>query len=76
MLGLGARARPGAVVREVGATREPVAVTDRGRTVAVLVDPAHGPRPGRRSAVPACSASSSAATAWCTRSAAAGCASA
>ncbi|URM89946.1 type II toxin-antitoxin system Phd/YefM family antitoxin [Streptomyces sp. MRC013] len=46
MLDLGARARPGAVVREVGATREPVAVTDRGRTVAVLVDPADGPRPG------------------------------
>ncbi|RKN09590.1 type II toxin-antitoxin system Phd/YefM family antitoxin [Streptomyces radicis] len=35
-----ARARLGAIAREVCATREPVAITDHGRTVAVLVSPA------------------------------------
>jgi PHD/YefM family antitoxin component YafN of YafNO toxin-antitoxin module len=35
-----ARARPGASAREVSATREPVAITDHGQTVAILVSPA------------------------------------
>ncbi|WP_228978555.1 type II toxin-antitoxin system Phd/YefM family antitoxin [Streptomyces sp. DH12] len=35
-----ARARLGAIAREVSATREPVAITDHGRTVAILVSPA------------------------------------
>ncbi|WP_233580772.1 type II toxin-antitoxin system Phd/YefM family antitoxin [Streptomyces triticirhizae] len=35
-----ARARLGAIAREVSATREPVAITDHGQTVAVLVSPA------------------------------------
>jgi PHD/YefM family antitoxin component YafN of YafNO toxin-antitoxin module len=34
-----ARARPGAIAREVGATREPVAITDHGRTIAIPVGP-------------------------------------
>ncbi|UGY94008.1 type II toxin-antitoxin system Phd/YefM family antitoxin [Streptomyces gobiensis] len=35
-----ARARLGAIAREVSATREPVAITDHGHTIAVLVSPA------------------------------------
>jgi prevent-host-death family protein len=35
-----ARARLGAIAREVSATSEPVAITDRGQTVAILVSPA------------------------------------
>ena len=35
-----ARARLGAIAREVSTTREPVAITDHGHTVAVLVSPA------------------------------------
>ncbi|MCF6523488.1 type II toxin-antitoxin system Phd/YefM family antitoxin [Streptomyces sp. JJ36] len=35
-----ARARLGAIAREVSATREPVAITDHGNTVAILVSPA------------------------------------
>jgi PHD/YefM family antitoxin component YafN of YafNO toxin-antitoxin module len=35
-----ARARLGAIAREVSATREPVAITDHGQTVAMLVRPA------------------------------------
>ncbi|WP_432095656.1 type II toxin-antitoxin system Phd/YefM family antitoxin [Streptomyces sp. bgisy100] len=35
-----ARARLGAIAREVSATREPVAITDHGQTVAILVSPA------------------------------------
>lgn len=35
-----ARALPGAIAREVSATREPVAITDHGQTIAVLVSPA------------------------------------
>jgi prevent-host-death family protein len=35
-----ARARLGAIAREVSATREPVAITDHGHTVAILVSPA------------------------------------
>lgn len=35
-----ASARLGAIAREVSATREPVAITDHGQTVAVLVSPA------------------------------------
>ncbi|CAL9333088.1 type II toxin-antitoxin system Phd/YefM family antitoxin [Streptomyces radiopugnans] len=35
-----ARARLGAIAREVSATREPVAITDHGQTVAMLVSPA------------------------------------
>ncbi|MCX5233187.1 type II toxin-antitoxin system Phd/YefM family antitoxin [Streptomyces sp. NBC_00233] len=35
-----ARARLGAIAREVSATREPVAITDHGQTVAVLISPA------------------------------------
>lgn len=34
------RTRPGAIAHEVRATREPVALTDRGRTIAVVVGPA------------------------------------
>ncbi|MFD5427313.1 type II toxin-antitoxin system Phd/YefM family antitoxin [Streptomyces sp. NPDC127084] len=35
-----ARASLGAIAREVGVTREPVAITDHGQTVAILVSPA------------------------------------
>ncbi|WP_328760331.1 type II toxin-antitoxin system Phd/YefM family antitoxin [Streptomyces sp. NBC_00271] len=35
-----ARARLGAIAREVSATREPVTITDHGQTVAILVSPA------------------------------------
>ncbi|AXK35139.1 type II toxin-antitoxin system Phd/YefM family antitoxin [Streptomyces armeniacus] len=35
-----ARARLGAIAREVSATREPVAITDHGNTIAILVSPA------------------------------------
>jgi len=35
-----ARAKLGAIARSVSATREPVAITDHGHTVAVLVSPA------------------------------------
>ncbi|MFD5318672.1 type II toxin-antitoxin system Phd/YefM family antitoxin [Streptomyces sp. NPDC127098] len=35
-----ARARLGAIAREVSATREPVAITDHGQTVAILISPA------------------------------------
>lgn len=35
-----ARARLGAIAREVSATCEPVAITDHGHTIAVLVSPA------------------------------------
>lgn len=35
-----ARDRLGPIAREVSATREPVAITDHGQTVAVLVSPA------------------------------------
>lgn len=35
-----ARARLGAIAREVSATREPVAITDHGNPIAVLVSPA------------------------------------
>lgn len=35
-----ARARLGTIAREVGTTREPVAITDHGHTVAMLVSPA------------------------------------
>ncbi|URM92195.1 type II toxin-antitoxin system Phd/YefM family antitoxin [Streptomyces sp. MRC013] len=35
-----ARARLGAIAREVSVTREPVAITDHGQTVAILVSPA------------------------------------
>ncbi|EST27524.1 hypothetical protein N566_23325 [Streptomycetaceae bacterium MP113-05] len=35
-----ARARLGAIAREVSASREPVAITDHGHTVAILVSPA------------------------------------
>lgn len=35
-----ARARLGAIAREVSASREPVAITDHGQTVAILVSPA------------------------------------
>ena len=35
-----ARARLGAIAREVSATREPVAITDHGQTIAILVSPA------------------------------------
>ncbi|MFF3699143.1 type II toxin-antitoxin system prevent-host-death family antitoxin [Streptomyces sp. NPDC002221] len=35
-----ARARLGAIAREVSATREPVAITDHGHTIAILVSPA------------------------------------
>ncbi|MFE7134536.1 type II toxin-antitoxin system Phd/YefM family antitoxin [Streptomyces sp. NPDC057638] len=35
-----AGARLGAIAREVSATREPVAITDHGQTVAILVSPA------------------------------------
>jgi prevent-host-death family protein len=35
-----ARSRLGAIAREVSATREPVAITDHGNTIAVLVSPA------------------------------------
>src|SRR5690606_8073346 len=35
-----ARARLGAIAREVSATREPAAITDHGQTVAILVSPA------------------------------------
>ncbi|MEV6318991.1 type II toxin-antitoxin system Phd/YefM family antitoxin [Streptomyces sp. NPDC051776] len=35
-----ARARLGAIAREVSATREQVAITDHGQTVAILVSPA------------------------------------
>jgi prevent-host-death family protein len=34
-----ARARLGAIAREVSATRQPVAITDHGQTIAVLVSP-------------------------------------
>ncbi|MFE8943608.1 type II toxin-antitoxin system Phd/YefM family antitoxin [Streptomyces sp. NPDC007856] len=35
-----ARARLGAIARTVSATREPVAITDHGQTVAILMSPA------------------------------------
>ncbi|GAA4989820.1 hypothetical protein GCM10023205_71270 [Yinghuangia aomiensis] len=35
-----ARAKLGAIAREVGVTREPVAITDHGKTIAILVSPA------------------------------------
>ncbi|WP_049564916.1 type II toxin-antitoxin system Phd/YefM family antitoxin [Streptomyces sp. SBT349] len=35
-----AGARLGAIAHEVGATREPVAITEHGRTVAILISPA------------------------------------
>jgi prevent-host-death family protein len=35
-----ARAQLGAIAREVCATREPAAITDHGKTIAVLVSPA------------------------------------
>jgi PHD/YefM family antitoxin component YafN of YafNO toxin-antitoxin module len=35
-----ARARLGAIAREVSATREPAAITDHGQTIAILVSPA------------------------------------
>ncbi|MGI5450614.1 type II toxin-antitoxin system prevent-host-death family antitoxin [Streptomyces sp. CA-243310] len=35
-----ARARLGAIAREVSATREPVAITDHGHTIAMLISPA------------------------------------
>lgn len=35
-----ARARLGAIAREVSATREPAAITDHGHTIAILVSPA------------------------------------
>ncbi|MEV7675941.1 type II toxin-antitoxin system Phd/YefM family antitoxin [Streptomyces sp. NPDC088752] len=35
-----ARARLGAIAREVSATQEPAAITDHGQTVAVLISPA------------------------------------
>ncbi|HET6636595.1 MAG TPA: type II toxin-antitoxin system Phd/YefM family antitoxin [Streptomyces sp.] len=35
-----ARARLGAIAREVSATREQAAITDHGQTVAILVSPA------------------------------------
>ncbi|MER5883678.1 type II toxin-antitoxin system Phd/YefM family antitoxin [Streptomyces sp. NPDC001941] len=35
-----ARARLGAIAREVSARREPAAITDHGHTIAVLVSPA------------------------------------
>lgn len=35
-----ARARLGAIARQVSATREPVAITDHGHTIAILVRPA------------------------------------
>ncbi|MDT0441464.1 type II toxin-antitoxin system Phd/YefM family antitoxin [Streptomyces johnsoniae] len=35
-----ARARLGAIAREVGTTREPVAITDHGHTIAILISPA------------------------------------
>ncbi|MBW1601040.1 type II toxin-antitoxin system Phd/YefM family antitoxin [Streptomyces sp. JJ66] len=35
-----ARARLGAIAREVSATREPVGITDHGHTIAILVSPA------------------------------------
>ncbi|MEU9745797.1 type II toxin-antitoxin system Phd/YefM family antitoxin [Streptomyces niveus] len=35
-----ARAKLGAIAREVSATREPVAITDHGHTIAILVSPA------------------------------------
>ncbi|MFG3201995.1 type II toxin-antitoxin system Phd/YefM family antitoxin [Streptomyces sp. NPDC048192] len=35
-----ARARLGAIARTVSATREPVAITDHGQTVAILISPA------------------------------------
>ncbi|MFE7958670.1 type II toxin-antitoxin system Phd/YefM family antitoxin [Streptomyces sp. NPDC057413] len=35
-----ARARLGAIAREVNATREPVAITGHGQTIAILVSPA------------------------------------
>ncbi|WP_326600404.1 type II toxin-antitoxin system Phd/YefM family antitoxin [Streptomyces sp. NBC_01803] len=35
-----ARARLGAIARQVSATREPVAITDHGHTIAILMSPA------------------------------------
>ncbi|MFF3698336.1 type II toxin-antitoxin system Phd/YefM family antitoxin [Streptomyces sp. NPDC002221] len=35
-----AKARLGAIARRVSATREPVAITDHGHTIAILVSPA------------------------------------
>ncbi|MFE3587270.1 type II toxin-antitoxin system Phd/YefM family antitoxin [Streptomyces niveus] len=35
-----ARAKLGAIAREVSATREPVAITDHGHTIAILISPA------------------------------------
>lgn len=35
-----ARARLGAIARQVSTTREPAAITDHGQTIAVLVSPA------------------------------------
>ncbi|MEW1794005.1 type II toxin-antitoxin system Phd/YefM family antitoxin [Streptomyces niveus] len=35
-----ARAKLGAIAREVSATREPVAITDHGHTIAILMSPA------------------------------------
>ncbi|MFD5319386.1 type II toxin-antitoxin system Phd/YefM family antitoxin [Streptomyces sp. NPDC127098] len=42
-----ARARLGAIAREVSTTREPVAITDHGHTVAVLVSSAYRARQER-----------------------------
>ncbi|MGR8012198.1 type II toxin-antitoxin system Phd/YefM family antitoxin [Streptomyces hypolithicus] len=53
-----ARARLGAIAREVSATREPAAITDHGQTIAILVSPAdalEAAGPGSRSCGP-CSA--------------------
>lgn len=35
-----ARAKLGSIAREVSATREPVAITDHGHTIAILMSPA------------------------------------
>ncbi|MFD6328118.1 type II toxin-antitoxin system Phd/YefM family antitoxin [Streptomyces niveus] len=35
-----ARAKLGAIAREVSATRQPVAITDHGHTIAILISPA------------------------------------
>ena len=35
-----ARARLGAIARQVSATREPAAITDHGQTIAILISPA------------------------------------
>lgn len=35
-----ARAKLGAIAREVSATRKPVAITDHGHTIAILMSPA------------------------------------